>query len=292
MTTPQKGYYSVIQYCPDLGRWEAANIGVLLFCPDTNFLRAITTKHNRRIIRFFGSKGQDWKQVNTIKKSLEKALSCNSFHINSLDDLRHFIATRANALQFTPPRPIKVTDPQTVLRDLYDRVVGDSQESSSGRGRPNVRDLLDRSLAEADVRRKLFEDIHIELPSLGREVSTPYGYQNGRFHAIDAVSFTGTHDQSWKTACLHAIDGRALFEHVDPKLGRLRLVIVGQFREDDPKTREDVRRVLEANQVKLFPTERISSLIEDIQATARDVSSGSVDSITLDPAHEYKHPDN
>jgi len=28
---PTRGYYCIIQYCPDLGRLEAANIGVLLF---------------------------------------------------------------------------------------------------------------------------------------------------------------------------------------------------------------------------------------------------------------------
>ena len=36
---PSRGYYCIIQYCPDLGRLEAANIGVLLFCPDRGFLK-------------------------------------------------------------------------------------------------------------------------------------------------------------------------------------------------------------------------------------------------------------
>lgn len=37
-----KGYYSIIQYCPDLSRFEAANVGVLLFCPERAFLKALT----------------------------------------------------------------------------------------------------------------------------------------------------------------------------------------------------------------------------------------------------------
>ena len=35
-----KGYYCLIQYCPDLARLEAANIGVILFCPERGFIRA------------------------------------------------------------------------------------------------------------------------------------------------------------------------------------------------------------------------------------------------------------
>ena len=38
-----KGYFSLVQYCPDLARQEAANVGVVLFCPDLQFIRARTT---------------------------------------------------------------------------------------------------------------------------------------------------------------------------------------------------------------------------------------------------------
>lgn len=33
-----KGYYSLVQYCPDRSRMESANLGVVLFCPDLDFL--------------------------------------------------------------------------------------------------------------------------------------------------------------------------------------------------------------------------------------------------------------
>jgi hypothetical protein len=31
----EKGFYSIIQYCPDLWRGEAANVGVVLFQPES-----------------------------------------------------------------------------------------------------------------------------------------------------------------------------------------------------------------------------------------------------------------
>ena len=55
--TAHKGYYSVVQYCRDRSRLEAANTGVLLFCPELGYLQARTSRDNARIRRFFRSGG-------------------------------------------------------------------------------------------------------------------------------------------------------------------------------------------------------------------------------------------
>ena len=39
--TTEKGYYSLIQFCPDVSRLEAVNLGVILFCPGSAFLQAL-----------------------------------------------------------------------------------------------------------------------------------------------------------------------------------------------------------------------------------------------------------
>jgi hypothetical protein len=46
---PTTGYYSLIQYCPDAAREEAANVGVVLFCPEVDYLEARTVSGNDRI---------------------------------------------------------------------------------------------------------------------------------------------------------------------------------------------------------------------------------------------------
>jgi hypothetical protein len=33
----QLGYYSIIQFCPELSQLEALNVGVVLFCPEKKF---------------------------------------------------------------------------------------------------------------------------------------------------------------------------------------------------------------------------------------------------------------
>src|SRR5208337_3569030 len=109
---PAKGYYSLIQYCPDLSRLEAANIGVVLFCPERWFLRALTSGDNRRIIHFFGKEGHDWVRINSFKLALEERLQVEDGKIRSVEDLEKFIALRANRILMTPPRPMQVGDPE------------------------------------------------------------------------------------------------------------------------------------------------------------------------------------
>lgn len=124
MHGPCRGYYSLIQYCPDLGRLEVANIGVLLFCPERQFLKAMTTQSNARIIQFFGQKGHDWVRIDAFKKGLEYRLTLENASIKSLEDLHRFIDQRANLLQITSPRSMKVTRPEEDLKALFEELVG------------------------------------------------------------------------------------------------------------------------------------------------------------------------
>ena len=51
---PSKGYYSILQFVPDLERAEGANIGVVLFCPERRFLDVMVSHNNDRVRHFFG----------------------------------------------------------------------------------------------------------------------------------------------------------------------------------------------------------------------------------------------
>lgn len=75
---PSKGYYCLIQYCPDLGRLEAANVAVLLFSPERHSLKAKTSCNNRRMIQFFGSEGHDWIRINSFKNGRAGRVAVNA----------------------------------------------------------------------------------------------------------------------------------------------------------------------------------------------------------------------
>ena len=120
---PTKGYYCLIQYCPDLSRLEAANLGVFLFCPEHHFLKTRTDQTAQRIRQFFGLEdGEKWR-IDSLRVSIEERLRIEGQNIQSLEDLEHFIATRANKIQITAPRSMKVHDMEKDLEELFERLV-------------------------------------------------------------------------------------------------------------------------------------------------------------------------
>src|SRR5271155_2054881 len=116
---PVTGYYFVIQYCPDLARQEAANVGVVLFCPEPFYLKARTARSNDRIRRFFRPANPDWARIDSLKRSIEERLTVDRDQFRDLASLERFAATRANAMRLTAPRAIAVEDPDVELRRLF-----------------------------------------------------------------------------------------------------------------------------------------------------------------------------
>jgi hypothetical protein len=118
------GYYSVIQFCPDPSRLEAANVGVVLFCPEQKFLKAMTSSGNDRIRRFFGDQGFNWSHVNAAKQALVTRLEIEAAQFAKIEDLLHFVRTRGNAIVLSEPRSMRVEDPEADLKELFDELVG------------------------------------------------------------------------------------------------------------------------------------------------------------------------
>lgn len=259
-----KGYYSVIQYCPDFSRLEAANIGVLLFCPELAFIKAQTSHGNDRIRRFFGSEDNDWIQINALKASIEERVKIEAPTIRTLGDLDRFISTRANAVQLTPPRPMRVEQPERELEELFRRLVGG--RSRKDQAKATARRRLEREFERAGVSGRLRRDVIVPVPAFRRSVTVPFGYQNSRFRLIQPTVFQGaTSGVVLNQACRYAVSGRSLYEHPDQQLGELQLVVVGDFSAEQEREQEMVKEILQENRVDFYSAVDVNKLIEDIR---------------------------
>ena len=270
---PSKGYYCIIQYCPDLSRLEAANIGVVLFCPERMFLESRTARDNARIRHFFGSAGHDWKRVSSFKLGIEERLKLENRSIKTIEDLETFIATRGNEFQITPPRPMKVRDPAKELDELFQELVGGQHRAQRRQSLPRY---IGRKFDDAGLQRKLKRDLSVHVPVFERQVHIPYGYQNGRFNLIQPVRFESRDPaQAEVTACRYAVEGQSLHENPDPQLGDLQLVVVGKFPRKQSESKAHVNRVLEEHDVRLVALDELSYLIDEIRRTAREIEDAS-----------------
>lgn len=264
---PVRGYYSLIQYCPDLSRLEAANVGVLLFCPEPHFLNARMASSNQRIRRFFGSDDRDWDRINAAKAAVAERLEVESERFRTLEDLERFVATRANEIQLTPPRPMKVFNPAQDLELLFEELVG-------GRARRqavgSVVQRLAESLAEERVAPFVTRDVTVSVPAFHRPLTVPFGFQNGRFNLIRPATFQQVpRSGAVNRACRYAVEGRSLYEHPDEKLGELQLVVVGHFASGEAETQAVVQDILQENRVRLFTLAELPRLVDEIRTTGR-----------------------
>lgn len=266
-----RAYYSVIQYCPDLGRMEAANIGVVLFCPELHFLESRITRANDRIIHFFGREGHDWKQINAFKSGIADRIRNASDEIRNKESFSHFIRLQANFMQLTEPMPCKVSDrPAADLNGFFESLVGIEKPKSATKA--GLRRTLEKRFEKAGVSDRVHLDLKVRVPVLERQVDVPFGFQNGRYNLITPVKFEAKSNVTIEsTACRYAVEGRSIFEHPSDELGPMKLIVVGKFRPSDNEVRSKVNRILTDNQVRLVRIEQMAELIDEIRLTAKPI---------------------
>jgi len=120
-------YYFIVQYCPDASQQEAANVGIVLFCPEPFYLQTRTAKGNGRIRRFFQPVDPDRARINLTKHSIENRLKADRDSFRDLASLERFAARRANAMRLTAARAIAIEDPDAELDRLFERLVGEEE---------------------------------------------------------------------------------------------------------------------------------------------------------------------
>ena len=210
-TQPTRGYYSLIQYCPDASRLEAVNIGVVLLCPEIRFLGVRLSEGNGRVRRFFGAKTFDAEYLGDAKRALETRFEVERDRFQTLGDLTHFAETRANGLTLSLPRPIKITNPAQELVELFATLVEETPK------KPRPRSSLGRKLVtlfkRPELRDKILRDQKIMLPVIKTSLSAPYAYQNGKLNLI--ITLTGS-EQTIALAQRLALEGDLLRRHDAP----------------------------------------------------------------------------
>lgn len=270
MNSPCTGYYSVIQYCPDRSRMEAANLGVLLFVESLNFLEVRMVSGNDRVRRFFG---QDFKldihAINAAKKMLEHRIEVERQELTQQAELELFLRRFANEMVFTPLRPTRVENPTADLSQLFEELVG-------GRVRRDpVVEAIERHPAirqrfeQPDIAPKLLRDVTARIPILGDELNADYGYQNGRFNLIQIKEFMQQQTGSLlREAKSIAADGHLIYKHPDRQHQEQQLVIVACFSEPALEHQNRIADLMAEHDVQFFAENEVDRLADLIITTA------------------------
>lgn len=189
---PVKGYYSIVQYCPDRSRGEAANLGVILFVPEIDFLQARFSQNNNRVRKFFGSWNFDNRWLKQAKHLLENRLSEEKKHFKDVSDLLQFVQTRANELILTEPQPVRIDNPEDDLEKLFGQLVDKETQDTPSRQEVVIQELEQAFRSERLVGRIEF-DRRVDIPfAENKHMAVPYSFQNGKPNRIIPKRFKKT----------------------------------------------------------------------------------------------------
>ncbi len=255
----QNGYYSLIQFCPDLSRLEGINVGVVVYSLEEKCVRVRISHDNSRIRKSFGK--QDWTLLNRAKLSIQNQLLSQLFV--TVEDLHAYIAKRANFLQLTPLRSMSIANIDSDVRALYDRLVG----SEAAERRRRIDWQLGKKLQDAGVTDFVQKSVQVEIPNFNKSIRVPFAYQNGRYNLISPVMFEPEAILAQTGKC--ALEGQFLYGKKHSSLGDMRLVVVANFDDQIEKsTRDLVKTIFEEHSVMLYSFENLDPLVDDIKRSA------------------------
>jgi hypothetical protein len=119
----ERGHFSLIQFVPDRGRAEGANVGVVVVCPKLGAVRVLMSEGNDSPKRRFGNAVVDEWQLDFAKTALEYRLIADLTEHPTLEALERIRELEGNALTMTVPRTVAVDDVKRVASKLFNELV-------------------------------------------------------------------------------------------------------------------------------------------------------------------------
>jgi hypothetical protein len=260
---PKRGYYSLIQFCPSPSRLETVNVGLVLLCPEANFIGVRTANDNRAAQRLVGHGRLDKPALNSAKRAIEQRFQADRDSFKSPEDLQAFANTRGNILKLTSPRPVKVFDPSAELDGLFAELVGG--RSMRQRGAP-LSPQLDDVFQSLQKEGRAQLNLTVEVPVVGRSLRIPYAYQNGRLNLVKPQRFSNEENLATETAMRLAIEGDLLQRHTQPGETERKLIVVSFFTQNDRNgtIAARVSKLLGEYEVKTIGDDEISQFASQV----------------------------
>lgn len=122
-----RGFYSLIQYCPDRARAEMVNVGLIILNEETQAIDVKLTKNYDRVCRLFNIDATDLEILKFEAISLVGQMIIRSNDLRTFDELTQFIRSRANDFHLTDLRSVRLSEDVT-FESMFARLV-DTQKS-------------------------------------------------------------------------------------------------------------------------------------------------------------------
>lgn len=259
-----RGFFSIIQYCPDLDRQEAANIGVVLCIPRLKYVGVRLSLDNEAPKQRFGKNAFDDGRLTLAKRGLETRLLREGTEWSSPDDLSTFAAREGNNLVVLPPRTMMVRNADTELDELFTRLVYVKPVERRRLRKPDLKSIFEPQLVGVRLER----DYCIQLPRIG-EMKFPYAFQNGKMNLIYPEAFPFDEGAAEGTAEKLAVRGHVIHNLSMETDQQQKLVVVAAFPDSTTReARDRIQYILNECDTRLVEESELPGFVEEIRTTA------------------------
>jgi len=189
--THEIGFYSLIQYCPDETVAEVANIGVLLFVPESGYVDARVTPTNQRIAQIFGGGTRKYDTLQRYKEGLSEWVKVEHRKFTTVEYAKKFLSSNANCIAFTPIRGIVCpSGGEKMLESLYTEFFpneGIMQSEKTPRTPSFGKKKFFKTLQERygkDIGSRLAILPELEIAGLDHRIQPAFAFQNDHFNIV------------------------------------------------------------------------------------------------------------
>jgi hypothetical protein len=265
-----KGFYSLVQYCPNRFRAEAVNIGLVLLCIEPHAIRVRITDRLDRVRKLFAIEKSEARNLQLANDSFRNRIESSQDQFLTPEDLSSFAAARANDIRMTDPRLARLTNIDQDFDRLYAELVDAEKQSGLFPKEPPT--LLPPELHDVFYRmqreKKIWNPKPITVPVLRRKLDAPYAFQNGIVNLVKPQVFGGIKRAEANAANL-AVIGNLLQRHsVDGE--KYKLIVVSTVEDQKQKVEidEHVEPLFNEYGVKLVRPNTAAEFAAEVERTA------------------------
>jgi hypothetical protein len=262
--TPTRGFFSVIQFCPDLDRGEYANVGIVLVVPQRGILDIRLSEDNEGPKQRFGVDAFDDARLSVAKKGLAGRIREEGRCWSGAEDLIWFGQKEGNNLTLSPPRVILVENASAEMAELYQRLVHVEPIRRRRRAAPDLAAVFEARLTGVP----LIKDYKIDIPEYGT-LKAPFAYKNGALNLIRTEAFSENSNSAEEKGNDLAVKGHVLRRYSEATGKPQRLIVVGGFDPSAPETlKRRIEFILEECDARLVREEQLDDFVEEIRREA------------------------
>jgi hypothetical protein len=267
--TAERGFYSLIQYVPDHGRAEGANVGVAVVCPALGVASVVMSPNNEGPAQRFGKGTFDDVRLRFAKEALMSRLRVELSEQPNPEGLLRARSLEANSLVLSEPRTLVVdADLLEVAKQLCTELVF-LPETHADRGKAPSTKRIVRFLQENNV--PIQTPGKIRIPVTEEALKVAFAFDNGSRNYVHAHGFSRGHDVAMRQARDVGAYGQMLFHHSSELPRRQKLIVLANLPE--ASLQSTVKKVLATMHVDLVLDSEQDAFARHVLVEAKASSS-------------------